>query len=73
MNATYVMCIANGGNEVSLTLRRVYKVIPDENAEARRMIKLVDDTDDAYWFPASAFVPVQIPVEAEQSFDLVVA
>ena len=73
MNAKYVMCIANGGNEVSLTLRRVYKVIPDDGAAARKMIRLVDDTDEAYWFPASCFVPVQLSEEAEQSFELVVA
>jgi hypothetical protein len=73
MNAKYVMCISNGGNEVSLTLRRVYKVIPDEKAAARKMIKIVDDTAGEYWFSASSFVPVQIPAEAEQSFELVTA
>lgn len=67
----YVMCIANGGNEASLTLRRVYKVIPDKDAEARKMIKIVDDTDEAYWFSASCFVPVELPEESEQSFELV--
>lgn len=73
MNATYVMCIANGGNEASLTLRRVYKLIPNEDAAARNMIQIVDDTEDTYWFPASAFVPVQIPEEAIASFELEVA
>lgn len=73
MNAKYVVCVANEGNPVSLTLRRVYKVIPDEKAEKRKMIRLVDDTGEDYLFPASCFVPVQIPEEAEQSFDLVVA
>lgn len=73
MNAKYVMCIVNGGNEASLTLRRVYKVIPDEKAERRKMIKLIDDTGGEYWFSASGFVPVQFPVEAEQSFELVTA
>jgi hypothetical protein len=73
MSTTYVMCIANGGNVASLTLRRVYKVIPDEKAERRKMIKLVDDTEEAYWFPTSCFVPVQIPQEAEQTFMTVAA
>jgi hypothetical protein len=67
----YVMCINNKGNEASLTLRRVYKVIPDENAEHRKMIKIVDDTGGEYWFSASCFVPVQLSLEAEKSFELV--
>jgi hypothetical protein len=73
MNAKYVMCIANGGNEASLTLRRVYKVIPNEDAAARRMIQIVDDTEEAYWFPASCFAPVELSEAAEHNFELEVA
>jgi hypothetical protein len=73
MSAKYVMCIANAGNQASLTLRRVYKVIPDEKAEKRQMIRIVDDTGEDYLFSASCFVPVQIPQEGEPSFDLQVA
>jgi hypothetical protein len=73
MNARYMMCVANEGNEVSLTLRRVYKVIPDEKGEKRKMIRIVDDTGEDYLFSASAFVPVQIPEEAEHNFELAVA
>jgi hypothetical protein len=73
MNAKYVMCIANGGNEVSLTLRRVYKVIPDDKGEKRKMIRISDDTGEDYLFSASCFVPVQIPATAETNFDLAVA
>jgi hypothetical protein len=73
MNARYVMCVANEGNEVSLTLHKVYRVIPDERGEKHKMIRIVDDTGEDYLFPASAFVPVQIPEEAEQGFDMVVA
>jgi len=67
MNTNYVMCIANGGNLISLTLRRVYKVIPDEKAAKRKMIRIVDDTGEAYVFSASCFVPVQIPEEGKPS------
>jgi hypothetical protein len=73
MNVNYVMCIANGGNEISLTLRRVYKVIPDENAEKRKMIKILDDTHGEYWFSASCFVPVTLSEESAHSFELVAA
>lgn len=73
MNAKYMMCIANEGNLISLTLRRVYKVIPDEKAEKRKMIRIVDDTGGEYLFSASCFVPVQLLGEAEQGFELVAA
>lgn len=73
MNTKYVMCIANAGNAASLTLRRVYKVIPDEAAAQRKMVRVVDDTGEDYLFPASCFAPVQLPEEAEKSFALTVA
>lgn len=73
MNAKYVMCIKNEGYLVSLTLRRVYKVISTEKEEQGGWLRVVDDTDEDYLFPAPRFVPVQIPEEAERSFDLVIA
>ena len=51
--ARFVMCINNQGNGASLTLRRVYKVIPDEKGEKRQMIRIVDDTGEDYLFSAS--------------------
>lgn len=66
MNAKYVMCINNEGYLASLTLRRVYKVISTEKEEQRGWLRVVDDTEEDYLFPATRFVPVQIP--AERSF-----
>ena len=73
MGAKYVMCVTNVGYLVSLTLHKVYKVIPDEKGEKHSMIRIVDDSGEDYLFPAGRFVPVQIPEVAEQSFDLEVA
>jgi hypothetical protein len=70
MSARYVMCINNEGYLVSLTLRRVYKVISTEQEEQGGWLRVVDDTEEDYLFPASRFVTVQIPVEAERSFEL---
>ena len=73
MNPKYVMCIDNEGYAVSLTLHKVYKVIPDAKADARGWLRIVDDTDGSYLFSAKKFVEVTIPVEAESSFELVAA
>lgn len=73
MSARYVMCINNEGYLVSLTLRRVYKIISTAKEEQGGWVRVVDDTEEDFLFPAARFVPVQIPEEAEQSFELVVA
>lgn len=73
MSAKFVMCIDNEGYPVDLTVHKVYKVIPDEKAERRKMIRIVDNSGEDYLHSASRFTPVQLTVEAEQNFELVPA
>jgi hypothetical protein len=73
MSARYVMCINNEGYGISLTPRKVYKVISTEKEEQGGWVRVVDDTDEAYLFPAARFVSVELSEEAAHSFELVVA
>lgn len=73
MTARFVMCIDNKSYPRDLTLHKVYKVIPDEKAENHGWVRVIDETGEDYLYSIKHFVPVQIPVEAEQSFDLAVA
>lgn len=70
MSTKFVMCVDNEGYPVDLTIHMVYKVIPDEKADPRGWIRVVDNTGEDYLYPARKFVPVQIPEEAEYSFEL---
>lgn len=73
MSAKFVMCINNKDYEDDLTLHKVYKVISDAKEEEGGWIRIVDETGEDYLYSATHFVPVQIPEEAEHSFDLAVA
>jgi hypothetical protein len=73
MSAKFVMCIDNKSHPIDLTLHKVYRILPDEKGEKHGWIRIVDDTGEDYLYPARKFVPVQIPEEAERSFDLEVA
>ena len=61
---SYVLCIDNGGYPESLEVRKVYPVLPDDLAEARRYIRVIDETGEDYLYPAKYFVPIQVPPEA---------
>jgi hypothetical protein len=65
------MCINNQEYPVSLTLHKVYRVIPDALGEKFGDIRIVDDSGEDYLFMASLFVPIAVPTEAEPSFELV--
>jgi hypothetical protein len=61
---SYVLCIDNGGYPESLEVRKVYAVLPDERADAREYVRIIDETGEDYLYPSKYFVPIQVPPEA---------
>lgn len=66
----YVLCIDNEGYTVSLELRKVYRALPDPDAEDHGMIRVVDESGEDYLFEADRFVPVEVPAEAQAIFNV---
>ncbi|CDM65859.1 hypothetical protein [Pyrinomonas methylaliphatogenes] len=65
----FVICINNEGNPASLIVGKVYRRLPDPEAEAHDMIRIVDEDlsePDGYLYPASMFVPVELPERVKQ-------
>ena len=65
----FVICIDNESNPASLIVGKVYRRLPDPDSESHRMLRVLDeDTSepDGYLYPASMFVPVELPEEAKQ-------
>ena len=57
----YVVCIRNEDYTTSLELRKIYEVMPDSDAEAHGMIRLVDESGEDYLFPRDFFLPIRLP------------
>jgi len=64
-----VICVANEGNEVSLQLWKIYKTLPDSDAEGDGMLRVIDEEGEDYLFPEENFVPIQLPAETRESFE----
>ena len=65
----FVICINNEGNPASLIVGKVYRKLPDPEAESRNMLRIIDEDKsepDGYLYPASMFVPVELPEEARR-------
>lgn len=65
----FVICINNSDNPASLIIGKVYRRLPDPEAEAHNMIRVIDeDTSepDGYLYPAEMFVPIELPEIAER-------
>jgi len=65
-----VVCIENEDYPASLELRKIYQVIPDAHAAEHRLIRVIDESDEDYLYPADCFVPIELPQAAEKVFSL---
>jgi hypothetical protein len=65
----FVICINNDSNPASLILGKVYRTLPDAEAESHHMLCIIDEDRseaDGYLYPASIFVPIELPEVAER-------
>jgi len=57
----FVVCISNEGYQASLEPRKVYQVLSDQEAESHKMLRVIDESEEDYLFPASLFRPISLP------------
>jgi hypothetical protein len=65
---TFVVCINNKDYPASLEMRKIYRVLPDSEAESHRMIRVIDESGEDYLFPDQMFAPVELPKVAMEAF-----
>ena len=66
----FVICINNNSNPASLLVGKVYRRLPDPEAEARSMLRVIDEDKsepDGYLYPASMFAPIELPEVAKRA------
>ena len=65
----FVICINNKSNPASLILGKVYRTLPDVEAESHNMLRVMDEDKsepDGYLYPASMFAAIELPEVAER-------
>lgn len=66
----FVICINNDSNPASLLVGKVYRTLPDAEAEAHSMLRVIDEDKsepDGYLYPASMFAPIDLPEAAKRA------
>lgn len=63
----YVVCTDNSGNEASLDIGRVYKVIAPRHADRPYHLRVIDNEGEDYLYDQSQFVPVDLPLKAKRA------
>ena len=65
----FVICIDNESNPASLILGKVYRRLPDAEAESNNLLRVIDEDKselDGYLYPLSIFAPIELPKVAER-------
>jgi hypothetical protein len=65
----FVICINNDSNPASLIPGKVYRTLPDAQAEAHNMLRIIDEDKsepDGYLYPAAMFAPIDLSEVAKR-------
>ncbi len=67
INWQFAICVENSEYPASLELLKVYRVIPDQEADAEGDLRVIDESGEDYLFPANYFILIDLPTDAAQT------
>ena len=56
-----VLCLRNKGYEASLERRKIYQVLPDQDAARHGQLRVIDESGEDYLYPEKFFAPITLP------------
>ena len=65
-DSQFALCVESKDCE-DLEKRKIYVILADEEADKEGYLRVIDESGEDYLYPASYFVLVQLPAEAEEA------
>jgi hypothetical protein len=63
----FALCIDKGDYPASLEARKLYEMLPDADAAAQGLLRVVDESGEAYLYPARYFRRVTLPPSLDRA------
>jgi len=63
----FALCLDNEGYTASLEVGKLYRVIPDKEAEAHGYVRIVDESGEDYAFVLKRFHIITLPLPVERA------
>jgi hypothetical protein len=63
----FAVCVNNKGYEASLEVGKLYRIIPDQEAERRGYVRIVDESGEDYGYSADRFFSIDVPKPLEKA------
>ncbi len=68
-NYRFALCVENKDCD-DLEKRKIYQVIPDEDAAREGYLRVIDESGEGYLYPQSYFILVQLPRAAHEALQI---
>lgn len=62
----FAVCVCNDGYPAALELHRIYRMLPDAPGARHGLLRIIDESGEAYLYPEEYFLPVDVPAAAQQ-------
>ena len=62
----FALCVENKDSD-DLEMRKIYMVVPDEEAAKEGYLRVIDESGQDYLYPASYFILMDLPAEAQKA------
>jgi hypothetical protein len=63
----FAVCLRNGGFAASLEVRKLYLFIDDQDAEANKLIRVVDESGEDYLYPVRLLRKLALPSDVRRA------
>ena len=67
MKTRFAVCVDNSEYPASLEVHKVYRVVPDKDAERDGDLRIIDESVEDYLYPGKYFVAIDLPQETERA------
>ncbi len=57
----FAVCVRKDAYAASFELRKLYRIVEDSDAEAERLVRVVDESGEDYLYPATLFRRIDLP------------
>jgi hypothetical protein len=62
MKTRFAVCVDNSEYPASLEVHKIYRVVPDNDAEQSGQVRVIDESGEDYLYSSRYFVVIDVPV-----------
>ena len=67
MKTRFAVCVDNSEYPASLEIHKMYRVIPDQDAERDGDVRIIDESGEDYLYPGRYFLAIDLPPATERA------